>query len=77
MSRSPLLLSTIGANPPVVHIAPIFGTSRRRRRTLGRPIEVADAQIAAVCLVHDATLATRNTDDFEGLGLALIDPWRE
>ncbi|QTV80551.1 type II toxin-antitoxin system VapC family toxin [Microbacterium sp. NIBRBAC000506063] len=54
-----------------------YGHILELRRTLGRPIEVADAQIAAVCLVHDATLATRNTDDFEGLGLALIDPWRE
>jgi hypothetical protein len=28
-----------------------------------------------VCLVHDAALATRNVDDFAGLGLDLIDPW--
>ena len=45
------------------------------RKRLGRPIQVADAQIAAVCLVHDAALATRNVDDFAGLGLDLIDPW--
>jgi len=31
--------------------------------------------IAAICLVHGARLATRNIKDFEGLGLALIDPW--
>lgn len=45
------------------------------RRRQGRPIAVADAQIAAVCLVHGARLATRNTADFEGLGLELVDPW--
>jgi predicted nucleic acid-binding protein len=45
------------------------------RRHQGRPIGVADAQIAAVCLVHDAALATRNVRDFAELGLALIDPW--
>lgn len=45
------------------------------RRHQGRPISVGDAQIAAVCLARDASLATRNVRDFEGLGLTLIDPW--
>jgi toxin FitB len=45
------------------------------RTQTGRPISGLDAQIAAVCLQHDATLATRNTDDFEGIGLQLINPW--
>ncbi len=52
-----------------------YGHVLEIRRALGLPIEVADAQIAAVCLVHDAALATRNTEDFAGLGLTLIDPW--
>jgi toxin FitB len=41
----------------------------------GRPIDMADAQIAAICWVQDAKLATRNTKHFEGLGLKLINPW--
>lgn len=41
----------------------------------GRPIDMADAQIAAICWVNDARLATRNTKHFEGLGLNLINPW--
>ncbi len=41
----------------------------------GRSLSYADSQIAAVCLAHDAALATRNTSDFEGLGVNLIDPW--
>ncbi|OFS06195.1 type II toxin-antitoxin system VapC family toxin [Kytococcus sp. HMSC28H12] len=41
----------------------------------GSPISSADAQIAAVCRVHDATLATRNTKDFEGTGVQLVNPW--
>lgn len=45
------------------------------RRRQGRPIQIADAQIAAVCLVHDATLVTRNARDFEGCGFPVIDPW--
>lgn len=31
--------------------------------------------IAAIALVHGAGVATRNTRDFEGLGLDLVDPW--
>jgi len=45
------------------------------RRSAGRPISQFDAQIAAIALRHDATLATRNVKDFEGCGLRLIDPW--
>lgn len=41
----------------------------------GRPIATADCQIAAICWVQDAQLATRNTKHFEGLGLKLINPW--
>ena len=41
----------------------------------GRPASMADAQIAAICLSHGATLATRNTKDFEAFGVALVNPW--
>jgi toxin FitB len=46
------------------------------RETFGRPIGVADAQIAAICRTVAATLATRNTDDFSGTGIELINPWK-
>lgn len=46
------------------------------RERLGRPIGVADAQIAAICRTVDATLATRNTDDFEETGIELVNPWK-
>jgi len=42
----------------------------------GRPISTSDAQIAAICRVLDATLATRNTSDFTDTGVDLIDPWK-
>lgn len=45
------------------------------RELLGRPIGVADAQIAAICRAVDATLATRNIGDFEETGVELINPW--
>ena len=47
-----------------------------RREHDGRPISMADAQIAAICRRHDAGLATRNTKDFAGTGVVVLDPWR-
>jgi hypothetical protein len=44
------------------------------RGRVGRPIGVADAQIAAVCRDLNAILATRNTADFEETGIELINP---
>lgn len=45
------------------------------RERQGLAIDIADAQIAAMCLAHGATLVTRNTKHFDGLGLTLINPW--
>jgi predicted nucleic acid-binding protein len=46
------------------------------RERAGRPISTSDAQIAAICRVLNATLATRNTTDFTGTGVDLINPWK-
>lgn len=46
------------------------------RQRAGRPISILDAQIAAIALHAKASLATRNTKDFEGVGLRLIDPYQ-
>ncbi len=46
------------------------------RERAGQPISIPDAQIAAICRVWDATLATRNTSDFTGTGIRLINPWK-
>ena len=45
------------------------------RERKGRPIGMADAQIAAICRVRSAALATRNTSDFTDTGIDLINPW--
>ena len=34
-----------------------------------------DKQIAAIALIHDLTVVTRNTDDFRGTGVALNNPF--
>jgi toxin FitB len=55
----------------------VAGRIRAKREAAGRAISVQDAQIAAICLSHGAALATRNVRDFEGLDLALINPFEE
>ncbi|NLU62278.1 type II toxin-antitoxin system VapC family toxin [Rhodococcus sp. HNM0563] len=45
------------------------------REAAGAPVSTADAQIAAICLAHRATCATRNVKDFQHTGVELVDPW--
>ncbi len=52
-----------------------YGTIVAYRARLGRPISIADAQIAAIATVNGAALATRNVTDFDGLAVDLVDPW--
>ncbi len=53
-----------------------FALINLQRRAAGRPISFADAQIAAISLRCDFSLATRNTKDFESIEkLDLINPW--
>jgi hypothetical protein len=61
--------------PLGMHEARIAGLSSARRRNMGRPIAMADACIAGICIVSGAALATRNTRDFDGIGLELLNPW--
>jgi hypothetical protein len=55
--------------------ARVFSKIAAHRRTLGRPISHADAQIAAIAQVRRAKLATRNHQDFEDCEVDVIDPW--
>jgi predicted nucleic acid-binding protein len=59
-----------------VHAAELYGEVVTGRESAGRPISVADAQIAAICLARNARLATRNTADFATTGLSLVNPWK-
>lgn len=52
-----------------------YGMVTAHRRSIGRPIETKDAMIAAICLTHDATLATRNLRDFEELEMKTFNPF--
>ncbi len=55
--------------------ASVYADVCARRERVGLPVAMADAQIAAICLAHNAILATRNRAHFDGLGLAIVDPW--
>ena len=52
-----------------------YGKIISSRESIGRPILVVDAMIAAICIVHGAKLATRNVRDFDGLDLGLVNPF--
>ena len=45
------------------------------RRAAGRPVSHPDNQIAAIAHSRGMAVATRNIRDFEGMGIALINPW--
>jgi toxin FitB len=55
--------------------AEIWGRMMGEADRLGRPRPAIDAQIAAIAHRHDLTMVTRNTADFEQLGLPLVNPW--
>jgi len=45
------------------------------RESAGRPISMADAQIAAICGSRQYTLATRNERDFAETGVHVVNPF--
>jgi hypothetical protein len=46
-----------------------------RRRSAGRSAATADLMIASIARAHGASVVTRDTGDFAGCGLALVNPW--
>ena len=42
---------------------------------IGRPVPAIDSLLAATALRHDLRLVTRNTREFEGFGLGLVNLW--
>ena len=55
--------------------ARVYAAMQESRRVTGHPLSVEDGMIAAICRSRGLALATRNTKDFHGLGLELVDPW--
>lgn len=56
--------------------AAAYGEIAASRRAAGRPIAMADGQIASIARSRGATsVATRDLDGFQGCGLGLANPW--
>lgn len=51
------------------------GHERARRMAIGKPAPMVDGQIAAIAVVHDLILVTRNIDDFEGYLDLQLENW--
>ncbi len=62
---------------PTLEVCEQWGAMRARRRGIGKPLAMADGLIAATALNSGMALVTRNTKDFDDLGLELINPWGE
>jgi predicted nucleic acid-binding protein len=52
-----------------------YATIASKRSRSGRPISHFGAQIAAIARSAGAEIATRNVDDFQGCGVAIVNPW--
>jgi predicted nucleic acid-binding protein len=57
--------------PAAQHTASILVASEAS----GRPMSLADAQIAGICRAGGYELATRNLNDFASTGLTIINPF--
>jgi predicted nucleic acid-binding protein len=56
-------------------VALAWGDLMALAKRSGRGLSSMDGLIAATAVAHQLTLVTRNTKDFEGLGIDMIDPW--
>ncbi|ACJ01061.1 type II toxin-antitoxin system VapC family toxin [Rhodospirillum centenum] len=55
--------------------ASAYAVIAAERQSAGRPISHFDAQIAAIARARSGIVVTRNTADFTGCGVVLINPW--
>jgi predicted nucleic acid-binding protein len=55
--------------------ARLSGEFRAVRESRGLGAAVSDMMIAGIAVANGARLATRNTRDFTGLPLTVVDPW--
>jgi hypothetical protein len=55
--------------------AQLAGDLMAARHRKGRPGDLRDTMIAGIVLACQATLATRNTSNFEDLPVPVVNPW--
>ena len=56
-------------------VARLWGAISARTQRAGNPRPPVDTLLAATAMQHRLNLATRNTADFAGTGVVLINPW--
>jgi toxin FitB len=61
--------------PISLEIAKHAGELRGYLKTQGKPRTQADILIAATAKIHQLTLITRNTRDFEGCDISILNPF--
>jgi toxin FitB len=61
--------------PVEAPVALAWGDLMALAKRSGRGLASMDGMIAATAVAHQLTLATRNTKDFEGFGIDIIDSW--
>jgi toxin FitB len=61
--------------PVDLAIAQEWGVAIQNARSRGIGLSVMDGFLAATAQAQKMTLVTRNTSDFRGLGLEILDPW--
>lgn len=55
--------------------ADYFAAFAWRREQAGTPIDVSEAQVAAICRAYGVTLATQDPGPYADLGVTTVDPW--
>jgi predicted nucleic acid-binding protein len=55
--------------------ARLYGEIMAERRQMGRPMSMADGQIAAIARCNGFAIATRNVQDFDDCGVAVLNPF--
>ncbi len=56
-------------------VAYIYGDIAAKREKEGFNTDAVDLMIAAIAKSQNAGIATRNTKDFEGCGIKIVNPW--
>ena len=55
--------------------AEAYGEIFAARRRIGRPNGTIDLMVAAIARARGASVVTRNVADFDGAGVAIVNPW--
>ena len=63
--------------PFVSSAAKEYAAVAAEQHRAGRVVNRFDCQIAAIARVQGAAVATRNSRDFEGCGIEVINPWEQ